>query len=380
MEEQIRTAEVIATDYKRLQKWVRETIPNEWDKFDLKSEWDSKLSYLENKGLVRAKLKAAGLIKDELKEQREQAKAQQEKEEKAREEEKEALLQAWKDGTLGPLVHSDNVTLMENYLDFIHKSEVHSLVIRSKAGLGKTHTVLSYLKNHGVDTTYVNGWMTPLKFYMILYTNRNKTIVLDDCDNAFKNETFTGLLKGAVYEAKAGKRLVCYETTAKVLRDNDIPDWFEFTGKMIILTNELQVDTEDEHYNALASRTISLELKYTFDQIVAMSQEIMDSRGLNQREKDRINEIINRNVSPVSEFNFRLLDRLIKMVQYDFANAETLYVCSIQENDELKLVYKLASSHLTVKEQEQAFCNETGRSRMTFFRLRKRAEVRKNGR
>jgi len=368
------TTEQVEKDFKRIQEWVKEALPNDWDKIDLKSEFDSKLSYIENKNIIREKCKP--FMEHNLKEQVEQAIAQKDKERKVREEEKEALLQSWKEGSLGPLVQTSKVALMENYLDFIHNSDVHSLVIRSKAGLGKTHTVLNYLKNKSVETKYVNGWMTPLKFYMIIYENRNKTIVLDDCDNAFKNDTFTGLLKGAVYEAKSGKRLVCYETTAKVLKDNDIPDWFEFTGKMIILTNELDVDTEDEHYNALASRTISLELKYSHQEVLDTAQDIMKSKGLTERVITRVNEIINKNVTPVSEFNFRLLDRLIKMVQYDNVGAEVLYVCSIQENEELKLVYKLANSHFTVKEQEKAFCDETGRGRATFFRLRKRAELR----
>ena len=46
-----------ADELNRLKEWVKKLIPDSYDKFDVQAEYDSGISYTENKNIIRAKLK-----------------------------------------------------------------------------------------------------------------------------------------------------------------------------------------------------------------------------------------------------------------------------------------------------------------------------------
>ncbi len=58
---------------KQLRAWLQKLIPNDWDKYDIVAHTDSTLSLSENKSKIRDDIKI--WMKDNLKEQAEQAKA-----------------------------------------------------------------------------------------------------------------------------------------------------------------------------------------------------------------------------------------------------------------------------------------------------------------
>ena len=183
----------------------------------------------------------------------------------------------------------------------------------SKAGYGKTYTTINFLKEFKQEFVYKSGYITPLSFYCWLFENRDKIIVFDDLtDDIFKDKKMIALLKSCLYEA-GGERFVSYETTSDKLR---VPNKFKFTGKMILLANEIRKNNR-ENFNALISRGIFFELKYSYKELILIVNKILISKKLKSSVSEQVLEIISKNICDVSGFNFRQLEQLIEMVEFN---------------------------------------------------------------
>lgn len=329
--------------------------------FDIKSEIDRSLSVGENKDLIRQKLgipqettiEDIRIIKDKAKHEADK--------------EAERVLTEWKAIKPKNIIDSENKDIIRDYLKMIQAGNIQSLVIFGKTGLGKTYSVINIAKEEKIDFVYRSGYTTPLALYKFLFENRHSIILFDDLEGLFTNELAVALLKSALWEAD-GKRIVSYETTAKEI--DDVPKVFEFTGKIIILTNRIN-GKKDEHFKALLSRTTNFELVFTYEEMLKMCEEIIESRDLTDKQKAVIRDVMDRHINPTSEFNYRMLDRLIEFVRYDKDKAEQLFLCSHEQDDRVELVFKLMSSNLSVSEQVKKFYEQTGGSRMTYFRIKK---------
>ena len=277
------------------------------------------------------------------------------------------VLEEWKARQPKNIIGSDNKEIIKDYLKMIKGGRIQSLIVFGKTGLGKTYSVINIAKDEKIDFVYRSGYTTPLALYRFLYENRDKAILFDDLEGLFSNELAVALLKSALWEAD-GKRIVCYETTAKEIAD--IPKVFEFTGKIIILTNRIN-GKKDEHFKALLSRTTNFELIFTYDEMLKMGDEIIESKGLTEEQKVVVKDIIKRNITPASEFNYRMLDRLIEFVKYDKERAEKLFLYSFEQDERTSLVYSLMNGYMSVSDQIKRFCEQTGSSRITYFRIKK---------
>jgi uncharacterized protein YuzE len=123
------------------------------------------------------------------------------------------------------------------YVDMVISGKQPSLVITGSPGLGKTYLVTKQLKDAGIEYTHVKGRSTAAGLYLTLYENKDKMLVIDDCDSIFKSEDAVNILKGAL-DADY-KREVTW-ATGKALKDkkgNPVPSKFEFTGRMIFISN-----------------------------------------------------------------------------------------------------------------------------------------------
>lgn len=349
---------------KAITKWFNELCKEQNldpTAFDLVSMIDRTLSVGENKRLVR---EIIGIPKETTIED-----IRVVKDKKKHEADKEAdrVLTEWKAIQPKNIIDSNNKDIIKDYLKMIKAGNIQSLIVFGKTGLGKTYTVINIAKEEKIDFVYRSGYTTPLALYKFMYENRDKVILFDDLEGLFNNELAVALLKSALWEAD-GKRIVSYETTAKGI--SDVPRVFEFTGKIIILTNRIN-GKKDEHFKALLSRTTNFELIFTYDEMMKMCGEIIESRDLTDKQRAVIRDVMDRHINPTSEFNYRMLDRLIEFVKYDGDKAEELFMCSHEQDDKIDLVFRLANSNLSVGEQVKKFYEQTGSSRMTYFRIKK---------
>ena len=182
--------------------------------------------------------------------------------------------------------------------DFLHQmvtmvadSTMPSVVITGEGGLGKSYTVLKSLETAGlvnvtdladfqvgasINTkkayTIVKGFSTAKGLYRTLFENNGMTIVFDDCDSVLKDDVAKNLLKGAL--DSYSKRYISWMAE---MRDVDLPRTFEFTGRIIFVSN-MSLSKIDQ---AIKTRCMCVDLSMTEKQkiermeVIAKSEEFL---------------------------------------------------------------------------------------------------------
>jgi len=150
-----------------------------------------------------------------------------------------------------------------------------SLVITGMAGVGKTHLVKETLRQMGLRESYdfehFKGKATAAGLYMTLYANSDKIVVLDDCDSVFKDDDAVNILKAALDSYDT--RQISYIST-KPLKDEfgePIPSRFEFTGKIIFISNIHQSRLDE----AIRSRSFVSDISMNTEQMFKRMEQLM---------------------------------------------------------------------------------------------------------
>ena len=110
----------------------------------------------------------------------------------------------------------------------------------------------------------VKGSASAIGLYKKLweYSDENSVLVLDDCDAVLFDDVSLNLLKGALDSGKSRK--INWLLESRVLKDEGIPNSFNFKGAVIFITN-LKFDSVKsqrlkDHLEALHSRCHYLDL------------------------------------------------------------------------------------------------------------------------
>ena len=150
-----------------------------------------------------------------------------------------------------------------------------SLVVTGGAGMGKTHLVKQTLESLGLQESYdfvhFKGRCTAAGLYITLYENSDKIVVLDDCDSVFRDMDAVNILKGALDSYDSRK--ISY-ITSKTFKDEfgmEVPRHFEFTGKIIFISNISQSRLDE----AIRSRSFVADVDLTTDQMFARMEQLI---------------------------------------------------------------------------------------------------------
>lgn len=139
--------------------------------------------------------------------------------------------------------------------------DIRSMIVSGSAGTGKTYEVIKAMKARARDDRnfyyhQVKGTISPIALYIELYRARHGVLVLDDADEAFTDTESLQLLKAATESTK--NRTICYRKLSMALEAEGIPQEFEFSGCVVILTNtnlEEASKARQGHYEAIVSRS-----------------------------------------------------------------------------------------------------------------------------
>ncbi len=215
---------------------------------------------------------------------------------------------------------------VEKLVNMVASGVQPSAVITGEGGLGKTYTVTKTLETAGYQDisdlasfqvgaalnmrrcfTTVKGYSTPKGLYRTLFENNKSIVVFDDCDSILKDPVALNLLKSAL--DSYGKRIISWNAD---MRDEDLPRSFEFTGRVIFISNM----TQDGIDQAIRSRSMMIDLSMTADQkiermeTIAQSDEFMpeydsqsksDALSLIREIKDDVKEISLRTLIAVTK-------------------------------------------------------------------------------
>lgn len=250
--------------------------------------------------------------------------------------------------------------LLIKYLEIVIDTDCSGLICSSRGGVGKTHNTLNFLKNKKTSYKYVNGSVSPLSLYMLLYKNSDSVIVFDDCDGLLNNDKSINILKASTWGFE-GKRLVSFQTNSMHMQG--YPEEFEFKGKIIILTNNNHSDSIS--YKALLSRMLSLELQYTHQDVINKSLEIIDTKKeFNSSEKEELKRTV-QNIPSSHDFNLRVLNNLILFYKRHPDCYYELYESSLYIDPVIDLISKYRGK---IQNNKDLIMQETGCSRATFYR------------
>jgi hypothetical protein len=142
-----------------------------------------------------------------------------------------------------------------------------SLIVTGEGGLGKTHSITQTIKSTDItESEYVffKGYSTARGLYNTLFDNNGKLIIFDDCDSVLEDKVALNILKSALdsYE----RRTISW--MAKMNKNDEYPQQFDFTGRIIFISNKSKESMND----AILSRSLTVDLTMTpNDKIERMS-------------------------------------------------------------------------------------------------------------
>lgn len=128
---------------------------------------------------------------------------------------------------------------VENYIRSMVNGDVRSLIVNGPPGVGKTHSVKTYLDSYIGSENYklMNGHCTLLSLYSKLYDFRDKgkVVVLDDVDSIFSKVEGLNILKAAMDTTT--QREIHWESPSHMLTTMGVPKSFEYNGSVILISN-----------------------------------------------------------------------------------------------------------------------------------------------
>ena len=203
-----------------------------------------------------------------------------------------------------------------------------SLVITGMAGVGKTHLVKETLKGMGLteskDFVHFKGRATAAGLFITLYQNSDKIIVLDDCDSVFKDDDAVNILKAALDSYDTRK--ISY-ISSKPLKDeygDPIPPHFEFTGRIIFISNIHQSKLDE----AIRSRSFVSDITMNTTQMFTRMEQLMEGmeRSIPLAAKQQALEIMKRLDSKFAgiDVNLRSFIKAARICAMGFDNPEEM--------------------------------------------------------
>jgi hypothetical protein len=187
--------------------------------------------------------------------------------------------------------------MLEDMTRAAKKGDVRAMIVSGPPGVGKSFGVEKVLGKHdlladiaGNDKLkkyeVVKGAMSPIGLYCKLYkmADKDNVLVFDDCDSIFQDELSLNILKAALDSKKT--RRIHWNTDSFKLRNEGVPDSFEFKGSAIFITN-LKFDKAKgkirEHLMALESRCHYMDLTIDSErEIMLRIKQITNDGMLNE--------------------------------------------------------------------------------------------------
>jgi len=237
---------------------------------------------------------------------------------------------------------SNRYQSMETLISAVASNTVNSLVIAGAAGLGKSFTVNKVLSeiNSGSEYNYVfhRGYLRASHLFRLLWENRHQgqTIVLDDTDSIFGDETALNILKAAL-ELKSTRRIGWGSEKEFLDEDGDvIPRYFDYEGSVIFLTNLAFHDLiasnnkYSPHLSALESRSLVLDLgiKTKKEYLIKIRQTVasgmLREKGFSSSEESIIMEFVESNVDNLRELSLRMVEKIASLFKLNKDNWKIL--------------------------------------------------------
>jgi hypothetical protein len=156
------------------------------------------------------------------------------------------------------------------------------------------------------------------------YSDTKNVLVFDDCDSVFTDDLALNILKAALDSGKSRK--ICWNSDSRLLRDEGIPNSFNFNGSAIFITNlkfhNLKSKKLQDHLEALQSRChfLDLTINSDHDKMLRIKQVHRDSDlfvdyQFENNEAQEVMDFMWTNKSRLRELSLRMCLKIADLVK-----------------------------------------------------------------
>ena len=215
--------------------------------------------------------------------------------------------------------------------------DIRAMIVSGPPGVGKSHGVETQMEKASmfdklagkkVRFQIVKGAMTALGLYTQLYkySDTKNVLIFDDCDSVFTDDLSLNILKAALDSGKT--RRICWNSDSRLLRDEGIPNTFNFNGSAIFITNlkfsNLKSKKLQDHLEALQSRCHFLDLTIDGDRdkMLRIKQVHQDTDGglfrdyfFENDEGDQVLQFMFDNKARLRELSMRMALKIADLVK-----------------------------------------------------------------
>jgi len=216
--------------------------------------------------------------------------------------------------------------MLEDMTRAAKRGDVRAMIVSGPPGVGKSFGVEKVLGNHDLIATLANndklkkyevvkGAMSAIGLYVKLhqYSDKDNVLVFDDCDSILLDDLSLNILKAALDSKK--KRTIHWNTDSFKLRNEGVPDKFDFKGSVIFITNikfdNVKSKKLRDHLEALESRChyIDLTIDTEHEKMLRIKQIVGDGMlneyGFSEDKHNEIVDFIDINKNRLRELSLR---------------------------------------------------------------------------
>lgn len=270
---------------------------------------------------------------------------------------------------------------LHNYVRMVTSGYSNLLMLDAKGGLGKTHNVTKVLGEELRDEEWHHGrgFTTPIELYKTLYESRHKghVLFLDDMSGVTSNTKAIDMLKAAT-DTEGDENWVEYSTSRDIehpsIPGETLPNTFNFRGSIVMSFNETP---DNRHFAALKDRGTFYRLSFTHRERIELIKEVAKKptfSELSLSEQQETAQWIEDVSDPSFEVTIRTFEEVCKMRAFastrQSASWEKMALEVFDKDYEKYLIIDMRrNSGMSVEQQREAFCLETGKSETYYYDL-----------
>jgi hypothetical protein len=209
------------------------------------------------------------------------------------------------------------------------RGDVRAIIVSGPPGVGKSYGVEAELQKTDLFTRIANkkpkyevikGAMSALGLYIKLheFKDAGNVVVFDDCDSILFDDLSLNILKAALDTSK--RRHISWNTDSRVLREENIPNRFEFCASAMFISNikfdNVKSKKLKDHLEALESRChyVDLTINTEREKSLRIRQIVEDGMlrdyGFDPSEVESILNFIDTNKKRLRELSLRTVLKL----------------------------------------------------------------------
>jgi hypothetical protein len=221
----------------------------------------------------------------------------------------------------------DRYASTENYIKQLCSGTIGSLIVNGPPGLGKTHSVETYLGKYARSRfTVFAGHMSILSLYGTLYHYRSRgdVVVLDDIDSVLTEVHGINILKAAMDTKQ--RRHISWESTTHLLKAMGVPTSFDYEGSVIMISN-IRDRSEKKvaaHLQALKDRAFSITVadsskESQFRQVcfMVLKRGLLSRFSLGAEQELEVLSYLHTNLNKLERISLRTAVKLAQLIQID---------------------------------------------------------------